>query len=364
VVCRGWASAANLGGRERRVRQDGGVTDDGRSDEAVAVVERYARFARDEAPGRSALYAEWAGGVAADAEVAAILARIPGTRRQPPLVFAVTRMLGAPEETFPVWAAWLRAHADEVVAEASRRRLQTNEPQRCAALLPALATIERPIALLELGASGGLCLFPDRYSYRYRSSDGVAVLDPADGPSSVVLECDVTGDPPLRMPRVVWRAGIDLDPLDAADTGDRRFLTSLVWPGEGGRAERIAAALDVAAADPPLLLAGDASDPGVLHAAAALAPAGATLVVTTPGVLPHIPRAGRERLIEAVHALDAVWITIDPPGLHEWWHPPVDAGTWAGFVLGRDGEALAAVDPLGGFVHWRAWRDEATDAAG
>src|SRR6478752_5901978 len=92
--------------------------------ETAAVVERYARFARDEAPGRSALYAEWAAGVAGDAAVAGILARIPATRRQPPLVFAVTRMLGAPEAAFPDWAAWVRGHADELVAEASIRRLQ------------------------------------------------------------------------------------------------------------------------------------------------------------------------------------------------------------------------------------------------
>ncbi|MDQ7880232.1 DUF2332 domain-containing protein [Microbacterium sp. QXD-8] len=332
--------------------------------ETAAVVERYGRFARDEAPGRSDLYAGWARGVVADPAVAAILARIPATRRQPPLVFAVTRMLGAPEEDFAAWAAWLRAHADRTVAEASARRLQTNEPMRCAVLLPALATVPGPIALLEVGASAGLCLYPDRYSYRYHSGDGVVALDPADGNSTVVLECEVTGDPPLRMPEVVWRAGIDLDPLDAADAGDRRFLTSLVWPGETGRTDRIAAALDIAAADPPLLRAGDASDPDVLHAAAALAPADATLVVTTPGVLPHIARAGRERLVEAVRRLDAVWITIDPPGLHEGWRPPVDPDAWGGFVLGRDGEALAAVDPLGSFVHWRAWRTGETDAAG
>jgi len=350
------------------MRQDSVGEDEGMggadADEQAAVVERYARFARDEAPGRSALYAEWAGGVASDPDVAAILARIPATRRQPPLVFAVTRMLGAPESAFPAWAAWLVEHGDEVVAEASVRRLQTNEPQRCAALLPALATIDGPIALLEVGASGGLCLYPDRYSYRYRGSDGVLALDPDAGPSEVVLECDVTGEPPLRLPRVVWRAGIDLEPLDASDEGDRRFLTSLVWPGESGRTERIAAALDIAAADPPHVIAGDASDPEVLRAAAALAPAGATLVVTTPGVLPHIPRAGRERLLDAVRTLDAVWITIDPPALHDRWRPPVDAASWDGFVLGRDGEALAAVDPLGSFVHWRAWRTGGTDAAG
>ncbi|MEV4689120.1 DUF2332 domain-containing protein [Microbacterium sp. LWH3-1.2] len=333
-------------------------------DETDAVVERYARFARDEAPDRSALYAEWADGVAADALLAALLARIPATRRQPPLVFAVTRMLGAPEDAFPAWAEWLREHADEVVAAASVRRLQTNEPQRCAALLPALATIDGPIALLELGASAGLCLYPDRYSYRYRESGRVVALDPDDGTSTVVLDCEVTGGPKLRLPHVVWRGGIDLEPLDAADAADRRFLTSLVWPGETGRAERISAALDIASADPPTLLAGDASDPDVLRAAAARAPAGATLVVTTPGVLPHIPHAGRERLLDTLLTVDAVWITIDPPALHERWHPPVDAASWGGFVLGRDGAALAAVDPLGSFVHWRAWRTPGTDAAG
>lgn len=319
-------------------------------DEA-AVVERYTRFAREEAPGRSALYAEWAAGVAADPSTARILARIPATRRQPPLVFAVTRMLGAPEASFDQWAPWLAAHADEVVGEASARRLQTNEPQRCAALLPALATVDGPIALLEVGASAGLCLYPDRYSYRF--SHGVA-LDPADGPSTVLLECAVAGDPPLRMPEVVWRAGIDLSPLDAADPADRRFLTSLVWPGEAGRADRVSAALDIAAADPPLLIEGDASAPGVLADAAARAPGGAALVITTPGVLPHIARAGRERLLAAIRELDAVWISIDPPGLHDAWHPTVDAARWGGFVLGRDGVPLAAVDPLGASVEWRA----------
>jgi hypothetical protein len=329
----------------------------------AAVAERYARFAREEAPGRSELYEEWAAGVAADSDVAAILGRVPETSRQPPLVFAVSRMLGAPERGYPAWAQWVVAHADQLVAEASRRGLQTNEPQRCAALLPALAGVDGPLALLEIGASAGLCLYPDRYSYRYldRGSGRVAGLDPQDGPSPVVLECETTGTPPLRLPQVVWRAGIDLAPLDAAAPGDRRFLESLVWPGEQGRADRIRAALDIAAADPPQLTAGDATDPHALAELAKGAPGDATLVVTTPGVLPHIPRAGRDRLIATVQAMDAVWISIDPPGLHDAWLGQVDPATWGGFVLGRDGVPLAAVDPLGAFVEWRTG---GTDAAG
>ena len=320
-------------------------------DAAAAVAERYGRFAGDEAPGRSALYAEWARGVEADPAVQAILARIPDTHRQPPLVFAVTRMLGAEEGPYGSWAEWLRADADAVVDECSRRSVQTNEPLRCAALLPALSGIPGPLALLEVGASAGLCLYPDRYSYRYR---GGPDLDPSDGASRVVLESSVTGNPPMRMPEVVWRAGLDLVPLDAADPEDRRFLLSLVWPGEEGRVARIEAALDIVAADPPLLMRGDATDAGVLESLAAQAPAGVTLVVTTPGVLPHISRAGRERLFAILAGLDAVWVSIDPPGLHDRWQPPVDPATWGGFVLGRDRVPLAAVDPLGASVEWRA----------
>ncbi|QEW03823.1 DUF2332 domain-containing protein [Microbacterium lushaniae] len=316
--------------------------------ESDAVIARYARFARDEAPGRSTLYAEWAAGVAADPATARILTRIPETHRQPPLVFAVTRMLGAPEAGFPRWAAWLRAHADEVVAECAARLIQTNEPLRCAALLPALSLIEGPIALLELGASAGLCLYPDRYSYRYDTGADLRRIDPATGRAPVVLRSRLTGDPALRMPDVVWRAGIDLEPLDARDPRDRAWLTGLVWPGEEGRRERVEAALAVAAADPPLLIAGDAAD--ALAAVAARAPREATLVVTTPGVLAHIPRARRSAVIEAARAAGR-WITIDEPGLHEGWSAV--PSTWpGGFALALDGDILAAVDPLGASVEW------------
>ncbi|MGM7699669.1 DUF2332 family protein [Microbacterium sp. A84] len=324
-----------------------------------AVRERYDRFAREEAPGRSALYEEWAAGVAADSEVRAVLARIPDTRRQPPLVFAVTRMLGAPLEGFEKWRAFLLAHSDEIVAECSARRVQTNEPLRLAPLLPVLSEIDGPIALLELGASGGLCLYPDRYSYRFVDTDGTlrAALDPDGGPSEVVLTSEVRGPmPPVRMPRIVWRAGIDLDPLDAGDPRDRAWLQGLVWPGETGREARIAAALDIVAADPPRMVRGDAG--AEVAALAASAPPDATLVITTPGVLAHIPWASRHALIAQLQQLPARWITIDTPTLHDVWHPPVDADTWPGFVVAIDGKVRAAADPLGRWWEWRAGSPE------
>ncbi|GAA1123692.1 DUF2332 domain-containing protein [Microbacterium aurantiacum] len=326
------------------------------SAEVAAVQERYARFAREEAPARSALYAAWASGVAEDPGIAGILARIPAVRRQPPLVFAVSRLLGAPLAGFAEWAGWVRAHAEALAEETDRRSLQTNEPLRCAALLPALALIEGPVALLELGASAGLCLYPDRYSYRYDRDGETIALDPAGGASRVVLRSELAGDPRLRMPRVGWRGGIDLAPRDAADPEDRRFLETLVWPGEEGRAARIRAALDIARDDPLTLLRGDASDPAVLARAVSLVPEELTLVVTTPGVLPHVPRAGRERIVETLSRGEIAgrplrWITIDPRELHGAWRGPVSAEA-EGFVLALDAEPLATVDPLGARVVW------------
>ncbi|MCE7481754.1 DUF2332 domain-containing protein [Microbacterium profundi] len=324
-----------------------------------AVRERYGRFARDEAPGRSPLYEEWALGVERDAAAQEVLARIPATHRQPPLVFAVTRMLGAPLAGFDRWRTFLLAHADEIVAECAARRVQTNEPLRLAPLLPVLSEIDGPIALLEIGASAGLCLFPDRYSYRFVDSSGAlrAALDPDDGASPVSLVSEVRGEmPPVRMPQIIWRAGIDLDPLDARDPRDRAWLRGLVWPGETGREDRITAALDIAAAEPPLLVRGDAG--ANIESVAASAPRDATLVITTPGVLAHIPWAERQALIAKVQALPARWITIDAPSLHDAWHPPVDADTWPDFVVALDGGVRAAADPLG---RWWEWRTDTGD---
>lgn len=320
-----------------------------------AVQRRYARFARDEAPGRSAVYGEWAAGVAADPEVQRILARIPETRRQPPLVFAVSRLLGAEDGGYASWRRFVVQHAEALIDGCRTRQLQTNEPLRLAPLLPVLSQIEGPIALLEIGASAGLCLYPDRYSFRFLDEDGGirAALDPHDGPSAVVLESRVSGElPPLRMPDVVWRAGIDLTPLDAAEPRDRRWLQALVWPGETGREERIGAALDIVASDPPRLVAGDAL--ASIDALAADAPTDATLVITTPGVLVHIPRAERTALVDRLVRMTARWITIDPPAVLDVWKPSVDAEGWPGFVVAVDGAVRAAADPLGRWWEWRA----------
>lgn len=325
------------------------------------VQERYARFATDEAPGRSSLYEAWAHIVASDSAVAAVVASFAPQRRQPPLIFAVMRLAGAPQERGTRWRDWVLAHAAEIRAAGEGRSVQTNEPLRCAALMPALAAIDGPIALIEIGASAGLCLYPDRYTYSYVTAAGEVARWAPEPAGAVTLQCALRGHvvPPLRSPTIVWRAGVDLNPLDARDDADRAWLRALVWPGETGREERIAAALDIVAAQPPLMVAGNAAD--VLPAVVAQAPAGARIVITTPGVLPHIAWAERERLIALVRELANDWITLDAPRVHSAWTTSTARVPADGFALARNGVVLAAADPLGRWIDW--FDDEGAAAA-
>lgn len=327
-----------------------------------AVRERYRRFAEHEAAGRSAVYAQWAARIADDPDVLRMLSGISEQHRQPALVFAVSRLCGAPVGDYAPWRRFLLAHADAIRAECERRSIQTNEPLRLAALLPALSRIDGPLALLEIGASAGLCLYPDRYSYRFTDESGRERrrLDPQGSRSPVVLTSVVSGTlPDLRMPQVVWRAGIDLNPVDVRDEADRAWLDALIWPGEHERARRIHAAIEIVRADPPRLVRGDAL--AALDALVASAPAEAALVITTPGVLVYLPRARRLQLIERIRAQDARWVTIDQPGLHDRWHPAIDPQDFSGFAVALDGRVCADADPLG---RWWEWRGEVAAAGG
>lgn len=59
---------------------------------------------------------------------------------------------------------------------------------------------------------------------------------PGSDPDAPVLHCDALGPVPLpeRIPRIGWRAGLDLHPLDVTRDDDVRWLSCLLWPGEEG----------------------------------------------------------------------------------------------------------------------------------
>ncbi|HEY4224848.1 MAG TPA: DUF2332 family protein, partial [Pseudolysinimonas sp.] len=207
----------------------------------LTTSERYLRFAANEAHGVSAIFEAWATGVAHDASLLALLEPLPLQKQQPNLVFAAARWTGCPAGDFDGFREWMLDHWPEVEATILARSTQTNEAARCTALITALSGIDGPVALLEVGASAGLCLYPDRYSYRFDRGGDIVALDPTSGTSSVVIPCAVSGSIhlPERLPQVVWRAGIDQSPIDVRDVDEVRWLETLIWPEHHDRVVRL-----------------------------------------------------------------------------------------------------------------------------
>ncbi|HEY3618166.1 MAG TPA: DUF2332 family protein, partial [Candidatus Sulfotelmatobacter sp.] len=174
---------------------------------------RYRRFAEKEARGRSPLYEKFACCIAHDRELLKFLVELPGEKRQPNLLLAAVRHLfGTPGE----WSQFRELLKSEWAAVRTimlERSTQTNEPARCAALLPLLVRLPQPLALLEVGASAGLCLLPDLYAYDY--GKGILWSERTDY-QVPLFRCKVNEEAPVptRMPDIVWRAGLDLNPLD------------------------------------------------------------------------------------------------------------------------------------------------------
>jgi len=327
----------------------------------ASTAQIYRGFARQEARGRSPAYEALADGVASDRGILRFLDALPPEKRQPNLLFAAARyLLGAPADLDSLrglvgrpgsagaaGAAGAEGAPGRELAEVMlARRTQTNEPARCALLLPALARLPQPLALIEVGASAGLTLLVDRYSYDY-AGHRIAGRDPL----APTLRCAPEGPVPLprRPPEIVWRAGLDLNPLSVASEDDVRWLTCLVWPGEGDRQERLAAAIAAARRDPPALYRGDLIDD--LPTLAARAPAGATLVVYHSAVLAYVAPERRRVFGDLVRELGAVWLSNEGPRVLA--DVPVEAFTGDPFLLVRDGRTpLAVADGHGAWLRW------------
>ena len=316
-------------------------------DPTIGTAENYREWAQ-QARGRSPAYDLLATLVAGDGTILRFLDTLPPHKRQPNLLFAAARyLLGAPPDITTL-RALVREDPAALAEVMLARRTQTNEPARCATLLPALAQLAPPLALIEVGASAGLTLLFDRYSYDY-AGHLIAGSDP-DAPT---LRCAPRGPVPLpeRLPAIAWRAGLDLNPLDVTDDDDVRWLSCLVWPGEEDRQERLAAAVAAARRDPPAVHRGDLLTD--LPALAAQAPAGATLVIFHSAVLPYVTPENRGRFIDTVRGLRAVWLSNEAPGVV----PGISAPPCPGgpFLLIRDGDTpLAYTDGHGAWVQWLA----------
>jgi hypothetical protein len=217
----------------------------------------------------------------------------------------------------PTDGAAMRRFIDEHGAEVARlmrsRRTQTNEVGRCATILPALPP--GPLALLEVGASAGLCLLIDQLQYEY----GTTRVGKADAP--LLLRCSTVDDVPIpvpsRLPHVTWRAGLDLEPIDVDDPEETDWLLACVWADHVERRNRLQAALRLVKLHRPAVERGDLVDD--LPALLARVPATALLVVFHSAVLTYVDLERRSEFeaLLAHHSRqrDIVWISNEGPGV-------------------------------------------------
>ena len=309
------------------------------------VARQYADFAAYAVD--SPCFLAWAQGVVDDPEVLGWIGSLPPLKQQPNLVFAAARWHGVPAPgPYAALREALLGDDGGIRETILERATQTNEVGRLATLVPWLSRLSaeagEPLALVEVGASAGLCLFPDRFSYRWTTATGA--VEAGVGPR---LECEVDGvlPRPVGPPDVAWRAGVDLHPLDVTDEDATAWLTTLVWPEQDSRRDRLRAAIAVARAEPPRLVTGDLLEhlPDLLEEASAHG----RVVVFHSAVVAYLETADRDRFAALMTRWVAErrchWVSNEAPQVLPRvtaTGPEVPEGT-ARFVLGVDGRAVA-----------------------
>jgi hypothetical protein len=259
-------------------------------------------------------------------------------------------------------------HSDEITRLCRTRNTQTNEARRAALIRPALGIAARrfgkPLALIELGASAGLLLVPDRYAYHYFNlrTGRDEVYD--DG---FQIDCEArAGWPtPAAEPfEVGTRVGIDLAPIRPDDTDGVNWLRSCVWPEHVDRVARLDAALDLVRAEQPKLIAGDFTHelPRVLSSVEP----GSTPFVFTSHALAYLGSADRTQLLRLWHDFgstrDLVVVVNENPvvGLHMFapqarvesdLRTPIVAVIWQGGQASV--KVLAEGGPHGNYLHYQ-----------
>ena len=351
----------------------------------MAAVEELCQTFRDHvavAGSRAPMLAALSAAIADRPAIAELLAAAPTTQQSPVLLLAAihAEVLGDPAcelaAWFPTTAAAPRtddlgralerftgARADALRRIVATRVTQTNEIGRCGLLLPVLGLLAGeagPLGLLDVGASAGLNLQIDRYAYEYRPGGRVGAAAP------VTLAVATRGPVPVpdRVPAIGARLGIDRQPVDIGDAAEVAWLRACVWPDQRDRFARLAAALEIARANPVEVRRGDAV--ADLAAGVETVAAGGHPVVVNTWVLSYLTARERAAYLSELRrigaARDLSWVYAESPAqTPELPHPRQLAGqdmTVIGAVCWRGGEEqtrhVARAHPHGYWMHWEA----------
>ena len=226
---------------------------------------------------------------------------------------------GAPQPPFdsaffPAASRFFADRLDDIAAVCHQHRYQMNEVARCSQIALGIAATAGsptdPVALADLGTGAGLGLQLDRYRYH--------VGPQAAGPPAAELSlgCEVRGPrrpPPVRLPPIAERAGIDVHPIDVRDAAARSWLRACA-PPEASALTRLAAAIEVARQHPVRLVAGDVTEalPSVLDSF----PPGRGIIVVDAYLSVFLPPGQRERLARimatAGTSRPVTWLSLNP----------------------------------------------------
>jgi hypothetical protein len=306
-----------------------------------------------QADGRSPLYARLLRELADDPRVGEII-------ESPPRWDAGLRLLGGLHQLVLTGrASWDRV-GDALVDErdflrrfVAEQRVQTNEVQRCWALLPCFLEAARrleasTVDLIELGTSAGLLLFWDRYRYLYEAGE----WGPEDAP--LELSAEERGRVPAELLRrnlaVRERIGLDLEPVDVTEEEGALLLRSFVWADRTERIERLDRAIGALRSDPPRIVRGDFVEllPGLLEERR---PDALTIVLQIAAA-GNLDEEGWERLHSGLEEggrrgpLAYVFAGRPEPSSHQYW------GLWLTTWPGGERTQLALADFHGAWLDW------------
>ncbi|MDP4333095.1 DUF2332 family protein [Curtobacterium sp. A7_M15] len=353
--------------------------------------ERYAAYA-ERIAGVSPSYAAWARSL--DDGLVSLLDEVPEPKRQPELLFAVARRLGADPADPGALRALVQEARPALVSALASATVQANDPRRLAPVVPLFAALAarvgRPLGLVDAGAAAGLCSIPDRVTLDYVVRAGVPGVgagadrapqrasrpvppgrDARTGARSEVVRMHTAAaEPALHLVAessgpvptpaagpidVRARVALDPNPIDLAVPGAFDRLVEAVPPEATDRTALMRAAARATLAAPPVRIRGTL--PGDLDRALDALPDDVVPVVLTTGTLVYVPGPDRQCFVDQVRERGAHWIALERTGILSGVAATlpgdVDRSDPDAFATASlDGVALAVTDPFGVRTRW------------
>ncbi|TCW41572.1 hypothetical protein EDC32_1011238 [Laceyella sacchari] len=209
-----------------------------------------------------------------------------------------------PSQAFAHFRDFCFTFKDEIITILKEKRVQTNEVRRCAYLYPSFCMIhhltEKPLSLIEIGASAGLQLLWDKYAYSYGD-----VQTYGDASSPVLISTEIRGENrPFLLPTsppVATRCGVDLHVSELTDSENVLWMRALIWPEHTDRVQLFEKAAEHFLNESVELIEGDGV--ALLPELASKIPEETVICIFHTHVANQLSESDKQKLIHHVTAL-------------------------------------------------------------